>query len=91
MGGNYLPPLTETDQLSNLQMSGCVSLALPNTGSPATQRHKMWADVATDFSSKAYNPVAATTKVYHDQRQVVDSTCKVAGWVILHTTINRTV
>lgn len=56
MGGNYLPPLTETDQLSNLQMSGCVSLALPNTGSPATQRHKMWADVATDFSSKAYNP-----------------------------------
>ncbi len=56
MGGNYLPALTETDELSKLQMSGRVSLALPITGSPATQWHKKWDDIATDFGSKAYDP-----------------------------------
>ena len=40
MGGNYLPPLTETDELSKLQMSGRVSLGRPITGSPDTQWHK---------------------------------------------------
>ncbi len=56
MGGNYLPALTETDELSKLQESGCVSLALPITGYPATQWQKEWNDIATDFGSKAYDP-----------------------------------
>ena len=56
LGGNYLPPMTDTDELSKLQMSGRVSLAVPVTGSPATQWHKKWDDIATDFSSKAYDP-----------------------------------
>ncbi len=51
MGGNYLPALTETDELSKLQESGCVSLALPITGYPAPQRQKEWNDIATDFGS----------------------------------------
>ena len=54
LGGNYLPPMTDTDELSKLQMSGRVSLAVPATGSPATQWHKKWNDIATDFSSIAY-------------------------------------
>lgn len=54
LGGNYLPPMTDTDELSKLQMSGRVSLAVPVTGSPATQWHKKWDDIATDFSSIAY-------------------------------------
>ncbi|KAL0044374.1 hypothetical protein WJX82_002866 [Trebouxia sp. C0006] len=46
--------MTDTDELSKLQMSGRVSLAVPVTGSPATQWHKKWNDIATDFSSIAY-------------------------------------
>ena len=37
LGGNYLPALSETDELRNLQHSGKVSLALPITGRPATE------------------------------------------------------
>lgn len=56
LGGNYLPALTETYELSKLQMSGPVSLAVPVTGSPATQWHKKWDDIVLDFSSITYDP-----------------------------------
>ncbi len=56
LGGKYLPPLTETDELSKLQMSGRVSLALPITGSAATQWQQKWDEIATDFGNKAYDP-----------------------------------
>ena len=56
MGGNNLPALTETDELSKLQEAGCVSLASPMTGSPVIQWQKKWDDIATDFMSKAYDP-----------------------------------
>lgn len=55
MGGNYLPALTETAELSKLQASGCVSLALSITGSSVNLWHKKWDDIATEFGSKAYD------------------------------------
>lgn len=56
MGGNYLPPLTETAELIKLQASGRVSLALPITGRSVNQWHKKWDDIATEFGCKAYDP-----------------------------------
>lgn len=56
IAGNYLPALTETTELTKLQASGCVSLALPITGSPVNQWQKKWDDTAMEFSSKAYDP-----------------------------------
>ena len=55
LGGNYLPALSETDELRNLQHSGRVSLALPITGSPATEWHQKWNNIAVDFGTKAYD------------------------------------
>ena len=55
MGGNYLPALTETAELSKLPASGCVSLALPITGGHVKWQQE-WDDIALDFSSKAYVP-----------------------------------
>ena len=54
LGGNYLPALSETDELRNLQHSGRVSLALPITGCPATEWHDKWNNIAVDFGTKAY-------------------------------------
>ncbi len=54
LGGNYLPALSETDELRKLQHSGCVSLALPITGSPATEWQEKWNNIAVDFGTKAY-------------------------------------
>ncbi len=50
-----LPPLTETDELSKLQMSGRVSLAL-TTGLPGSEWQEKRDNIATDFSSIAYEP-----------------------------------
>lgn len=55
LGGNYLPALSETDELRNLQHSGRVSLALPITGSPATEWHEKWNNIAVDLNAKAYD------------------------------------
>lgn len=55
LGGNYLPALSETDELRNLQHSGRVSLALPIIGSPATDWHQMWNNIALVFGTKAYD------------------------------------
>ncbi|KAL0035247.1 hypothetical protein WJX79_008519 [Trebouxia sp. C0005] len=54
LGGSYLPALTA--ELTKLQASGYVSLALPITGSPVNQWQKKWDDIATEFGSKAYDP-----------------------------------
>ena len=54
LGGNYLPVLTETDELKELQRLGWVSLALPITGSPATEWQENWNNIAVDFGAKAY-------------------------------------
>lgn len=56
LGGNYLPPLTETAELTKLQASGHVSLALPIAGRPVNPWHKKWDDIAMEFGSKAYDP-----------------------------------
>ena len=56
LGANYLPELTETDELRELQVSGRVSLALPMTITPTAEWQKRWNDIATDFGSKAYDP-----------------------------------
>lgn len=56
MGANYLPVLTETAELTKLQASGCVSLALPITGPSVNQWHKKWEDIALEFGCKAYDP-----------------------------------
>ena len=37
LGANYLPALSETDELRKLQQSGSVSLALPITGKPGSE------------------------------------------------------
>ena len=55
LGGNYLPALIETDELRKLQQSGCVSLALPITGSPVTEWQEKWNNIAVDFGIKAYD------------------------------------
>lgn len=54
LGGNYLPAITETDELKELQRLGWVSLALPITGSPATEWQENWNNIAVDFGAKAY-------------------------------------
>ena len=55
LGGNYLPALIETDKLRKLQHSGCVSLALPITGSPVNEWQEKWNNIAVDFGTKAYD------------------------------------
>ena len=55
LGGNYLPALSETDELRNPQHSGKASLALPITGNPATEWHEKWNNIAVDFGTKAYD------------------------------------
>ena len=55
LGGNYLPALTETHQLQQLQQSHCVSLALPFLGSPASKWQQAWTQVALDFNQMAYD------------------------------------
>lgn len=56
MGANYLPALTETAELTKLQASGRVSLALPITGPSVNQWHKKWEDIASEFGCIAYDP-----------------------------------
>lgn len=55
LGGNYLPALSETVELRELQQSGCVSLTLPITGCAATDWQEKWINIAEDFNTKAYD------------------------------------
>lgn len=55
LGGNYLPALSETDELRKLQQSGWVSLVLPITGSPVSEWQEKWNKIAVDFGAKAYD------------------------------------
>jgi len=51
LGGNCLPALSETDELRKLQHSGCVSLALSITGSPADEWQEEWNNIAVNFGT----------------------------------------
>lgn len=57
LGGNYLPALTETEQLSNLQASGRVSLTLPIAGSPVTEWQEKWNVIAIRILDKSNDNV----------------------------------
>lgn len=55
LGGNYLPALSETDELRKLQQSGWVSLVLPITRSPVSEWQEKWNKIAVNFGAKAYD------------------------------------
>ncbi len=63
-GGNFLPALSETNELRKLQHLGCVSLAVSITGSPANEWQEEWNNIAVNFGTRAYGDYNASDDGY---------------------------